>query len=159
MIESLLLPEDLKSFSLGYSGLRFFNESELSDGQLGYSVDPDGRSLAGSNPGDWKDGWTVIGYDERCGDPIFVDLNSEGFPVFTAVHGLGEWTPKQIGDTLESFRKCVDEISAISIGRENPVKLEANPISNLMRQEVLKKIKSFSLDSDLEFWELTMGFY
>ena len=158
MSESLHYLEDLKSFSLGYSGLRFFNESELSDGQLGYSVDPDGSSLAGSNSGDWKDGWTVIGYDESCGDPIFVDLHSEGFPVFTAVHGLGEWTPKQIGDTLESFRKCVDELASLSIGRENPVELDANPINNLVREVVLKKVSSLSPNSDLEFWELMMGF-
>ncbi len=66
---------------------------------------------------------------------------------------------KQIGDTLESFKKCVHELATLSIRRENPVRLEANPINDLMRQDVLKRVNAFSPDSDLEFWELTMGFY
>ncbi len=153
------LLKGLQSFSLGTSGLRFFTDSEFAEGQRGYSNNPEGAPLVSSEVGGWEAGWTVIGYEESCGDPIFIDVNANGFPVFTAMHGMGTWAPKRIADTLESLRQIIDEFAKLSVGRENPVSLEANPISNSLRNEVLEKVRRLSPSADLEFWELTMGFY
>lgn len=75
--------------TIGYTIIYLFAEAELSEGQKGYSVEPNGKSLVGEKDGEWKSSWLVIGFEELCGDPIFVDLDSEHLPVFTAVHGIG----------------------------------------------------------------------
>jgi hypothetical protein len=149
----------LNSFSLGSSGIRIFTESEFPEGQRGYSVGVEGESLVGEEEGDWHTAWKVIGFEESCGDPIFVDEKTDGLPVFTAVHGAGSWAPTRIVDTLDSFRQTLAIVSRVAVGRENPVKLEANPINDSLRREVLERIKTLNPGADLEFWELTMGFY
>jgi len=144
---------------LGSSGFRFFHESEFANGQRGYARGADGESLVGNDDGDWKPNWQVIGYEEACGDPIFVDTASKGLPVFTAMHGTGEWTPKLIADTLDSFKQSLHVIAEIAVGRENPVKLEANPIDDSVRKEALERIRILNPGVDPEFWELAMGTY
>jgi hypothetical protein len=47
--------------------------------------------LTGQSEGDWKPNWLVIGFEDLCGDPLFVDIESAGFPVFTAAHGMENW--------------------------------------------------------------------
>lgn len=159
MIHSSIPLQGLKSFSIGSSGFHFFSESEFSEGQRGYSVDDTGRSLARSEKGGWQHSWQVIGYEESCGDPIFVDSAAEEVPVFTAIHGVGEWHPTLIGESLASFRECINVLANLAVGRENPVRLAANPIDDLLRKTTIEKIKTLSPNSNLEFWELTMGFY
>ena len=159
MIQSSILLQGLKSFSIGSSGLYLFSESEFSEGQRGYSVDNNGRSLASSEKGGWQHPWQVIGYEESCGDPIFVDSAAVGVPVFTAIHGIGEWNPTLIGDLLASFKECLNILANLAVGRENPIKLAANPIDDLLRKTTIEKIRTLNPNSNLEFWELTMGFY
>ena len=55
--------------------IRLFSVNELSNAQLGYSINSDGNSLIGEENGDWKENWFVIGKlcEDLCGDPIFVD--------------------------------------------------------------------------------------
>ena len=158
MSDSYSLLADLKSFSIGSSGFRFFTEAEFAEGQLGYSRNG-GESLAGQDEGDWKSTWQVIGYEEACGDPIFVDTSSEELTVFTAIHGIGEWTPKPIADTLDSFKQSLAVLAEVAIGRENPVRLEANPIDDSLREKTLVRIRTLNPHADLEFWELAMGIY
>lgn len=149
----------LNSFSLGSSGLRIFTASEFPEGQRGYSVGVEGESLVGEEEGDWNAAWKVIGFEESFGDPIFVDEKADGLPVFTAIHGTGEWNPERIADSLDSFRQILEVVSEVAVGRENPVRLEANPINDSVRREVLERIKTLSPGANLEFWELTMGFF
>ena len=84
-------------------------------------------SLTGSKKGDWKSEWRVIGYEDCCGDPIFVDSKANDTPIYTAEHGMGEWTPLRIADSFEAFLKSLTIVSEIAIGRENPMLLEKNP--------------------------------
>lgn len=56
----MMFTEKIRSFlattndiSLGYSELSFFNVDNLSDGQIGYSIDTNGKSLTNGNDGDW----------------------------------------------------------------------------------------------------------
>lgn len=81
--------------------IELFNSEEIEERQLGYSFDEEGQSLAGNEEGDWKDGWIVIGIDSYLGDPIFVDSNDENCPVYTAMHGEGEWEKECIAERIE----------------------------------------------------------
>ncbi|GLV63496.1 hypothetical protein Bmyc01_21660 [Bacillus mycoides] len=81
--------------------IELFNSEEIEEGQLGYSFDEEGQSLAGNEEGDWKEGWIVIGIDSYLGDPIFVDSNDENYPVYTAMHGEGEWEKECIAERIE----------------------------------------------------------
>ncbi|MCU5459850.1 hypothetical protein OCA96_09205 [Bacillus cereus] len=81
--------------------IELFNSEEIEEGQLGYSVDDEGQSLTGNGDGDWKEGWIVIGIDLYLGDPIFVDSNDENCPVYTAMHGEGDWESECIAERIE----------------------------------------------------------
>lgn len=154
--ERFLLPAGLEKIALGYTTLTFFSSLELLPGQTGYSVGSDGRSLAGRNDGDWREGWLVIGYEDCCGDPLFVDSYSADSPVYTAAHGMGEWKAHQIADSYEAFVKSLKIISDIAIGRDNPVRLAENPIDPAEGKNALDGIKQLNPNSDIEFWELLL---
>jgi hypothetical protein len=145
--------------SLGNTTLHFFSEAEFLQGQVGYSVDPGGQSLAGDNDGDWKESWQVIGYEDLCGDPIFIDVSFAEVPVYTASHGMGEWKPTQISDSFEAFSKSLKIVAEIAVGRENAVKLVANPIGLAEAETSLDAIRAINPNSDMEFWELLFGIY
>ena len=85
-----------KTITIGYSGLELFGKPELQAGQIGYSVSPDGKQLSGAGSGYWNESWVVIGHEVICGDPIFIDTDNLQYPVFTAMHGKGTWSPRLI---------------------------------------------------------------
>lgn len=113
----------------GAGGIVLLKPSELEDGQVGYSVDPKGKSLAGEDDGDWSLDWIVIGTETACGDPIFMSTNPP-YPVFTSIAGESAWQAKLVAPSLDSFWKCVDTFRQIASGRANPTQLEANPLSD-----------------------------
>jgi hypothetical protein len=82
--------------------VELYAPAELEAGQVGYSVDVEGRSLIGGDGG-WRAEWVVIGIETLLGDPIFVDVTTPQLPVFTAMHGMGKWDPELIADSLEQF--------------------------------------------------------
>src|SRR5215467_13852722 len=120
--------EILKSFpskvSLGYETICIYRGSERDSGQMGYSVSSGGGSLTGDGDGHWHAHWIVIGYEELCGDPIFIDTARDGFPVYTAPHGEGRWDATSIAVSLESFGKSLSAIAQIAKNREFPTALE-----------------------------------
>lgn len=67
--------------SIGYRIVTLFSSNELGEAQLGYSVDINGQSLAGTGDGDWHPSWLVIGNEDETGDPIFIDTDDDQFPV------------------------------------------------------------------------------
>jgi hypothetical protein len=83
----------------------------------------EGQSLIGDKKGDWRGHWVIIGYAEQCGDPIFIDKSAANFPVYTAVHGEGSWSPEQIAASLDGFSKALSTVARIARGRESPVAL------------------------------------
>ena len=80
-----------------------FNKEEVEEEQLGYRIDELGNSLLGNDKGDWKEHWFVIGYDQDLGDPLFVDINDKNYPILTAEHGMGEWVPSIMYNSLKEF--------------------------------------------------------
>lgn len=88
--------------------VHLYERSEFKDGQIGFRVDPEGKSLLGDEEGDWQDDWYVIGYTDEAGDPIFVDITKVDFPVYTAEHGKGSWHPKLLFESLDEYLASVE---------------------------------------------------
>jgi hypothetical protein len=143
----------LEKVSLGYRTVLLFPVAELEEAQLGYSVSDAGETLAGENEGDWKSSWLVIGHEDLVGDPIFVDLNTQELPVFTAAHSKGAWNPTLIASSFEGFIKAMEEIEGVSDMRGNPVQLERNQLPDVERERVLGRIAELNGNASLEFWQ------
>jgi len=141
-----------KSVSIGSMELNISNLTQLDQHQGGYSRDAAGRSLVTGKKGDWKEEWTVIGWNE-LGDPIFIDLKSRGFQVFSAMHGEGSWEPYRIADSLNTFGQILTKLGDLSQNRENPVRLEKNPISPEEAKDFLNFVQQNNRNSDMDFWK------
>lgn len=124
---------------------------------MGYSIGPDGTSLTGNKDGDWRSSWLVIGNEELCGDPIFIDTAATGYPVYTAAHGADRCDPVPIAASLTGLREALAVIGRTATGRENPVALEENPILEAERQSALKEIGGHNPGIDVSFWAMMLG--
>lgn len=139
--------------SFGCSTIRVYRPSELSSGQIGHSIGPSGEVLSGDRNGDWRRAWLVIGFDQTCGDPIFIDTAEEGYPVYTAVTGNGRWAPQLIAVSLIAFAQVLSAIAAVAQGRENPVALEKHPLTQQEKEFALATIRQHNPRIDVSFWE------
>lgn len=144
----------IASVSLGYTTVHVHRPTELDEAQTGYSVDTNGTPLVDGEPGSWQRGWVVIGYEDSCGDPIFIDTETEDFPVYTAMHGTGKWEPHLIATSLRNFAAAMSEVREVAKERETPVQLDASPISSAERNSVLDSIRRHNPRIDLTFWEI-----
>ena len=142
-----------REVSLGYRTLTLVSTEDLKEAQIGYSVDADGQSLVGINEGDWHSSWFVIADEDETGDPIFIDIDDDKYPVYTAMHGEGDWEPNKIAVSLKSFTLALSYIKELSVGRENPVALEKNPIALEEQKRILTLISEDNKNIDIEFWE------
>lgn len=113
-IFEMLTDFGLTDISFGSQGFRIFLPEEILEGQLGYSMHPDGTDLTDANDGDWKKEWIVIGRDVSIGEPYFVDSCCANLPVFTAMHGRGSWEPDQISNSLYNFLNCLKHLRSVS---------------------------------------------
>ena len=141
-----------RELSIGYRTVSLWDVGELEAGQVGYSRAPDGADLTSSDPGGWVASWLVIGVEDQCGDPLFVDLAVPGFPVYTAMHGLGMWDPDQIGDSFGTFVSALRDVASEAEGRTNPVELEENSIATATIKSLLERIQKSNPTSDMNFW-------
>lgn len=144
--------DETEDISIGYNEINFFNADNLEKAQIGYSIDEKGNSLIGKNSGDWKKNWIVIATDS-LGDPIFIDSENLSLPVFNSQHGQGEWQETYIAISLDSFSKILKNLKDLSIGRENPVKIEKKPILKIELDSFLEKTKNDNNKMDVGFWE------
>jgi len=113
----------------GVGGIALLSPAELEQGQIGYSVTPQGTTLIGDGDGDWQFNWLVIGYETACGDPIFMSVVPP-HPVYTAMHGQGSWNAKLVAPSLDIFWKCLEVFLQFATGRGSPVQVDANPPSD-----------------------------
>jgi hypothetical protein len=139
--------------SFGCSTIRVYRPRELASGQVGYSISPTGESLSGDKNGNWRKTWLVIGYDETCGDPIFIDTAEEGYPVYTSLIGQGRWDPQRIAVSLVAFARSLSAVAAIAQGREHPVALENRPLTPREKDATLATIRQHNPRLDIGFWE------
>jgi hypothetical protein len=142
--------------SFGCATIHVYRPSELKVGQVGYSISPTGESLVGDKDGDWRSTWLVIGYDETCGDPIFIDRSKEEYPVYTAMIGKGRWDAVPIAVSLQAFGRALSAIAAVAEGRENPVALEQTPLPESEKDRVLAAIRQHNPQIGLDFWQILL---
>lgn len=139
------------SVSFGYSSIDLAPVAELEVAQQGYSIVPDGDTT------DWRDEWVVIGHEGSMGDPIFIDTDVDDFPVYTAAHGMGEWSPQLIAFTFRHFIQILQQLEVLGRERSNPVELERHPITDHERESFIEFIRRDSSDIDFTFWECILG--
>ena len=132
---------DLDEVSLGFRTVTLLPPDELGAAQEGYEGEG------------WSPSWLVIAQEDELGDPIFTDTASDRLPVFTAPHGEGDWNPVQIADSFQGFVAGLAAVASVSDSREHPIGLEANPLSDAERTEVLGTVRTENPGSDSEFWE------
>lgn len=156
MIPEYLIAREAVPFgvvSLGYRSVILHTQDELQQGQLGYSMDDQGTPLTGDAPGDWRENWLVIGYEDECGDPIFIDAARREFPVYTAPHGEGDWVPNLIATSFATFVRALTSVKNLSVGRENPVERAGNPVPASEGRAILEAISHENPGASSEFWE------
>jgi hypothetical protein len=149
---SAIAPE----LSFGYTTIHIYRPWELPSAQVGFSVSPTAESLVGDDDGDWRRNWLVIGYDESVGDPLFIDTSEEGYPVYTAMRGEGSWDPQCIAISLTAFAHALSAVAAVAKGREHPVALEQNPLTQSEKDIVLANIRQHNPNMDVRFWEILL---
>lgn len=151
-IEELKIKIDSLKFdnlSLGYNELNFATSETLSGFQLGYSIDPKGKSLIGEKDGDWDENWIVISRDD-LGEPHFTDLKTG--KVFTVMHGQGDWEPDLISISLEKYIETINILFELSKKRDNPDDLENNPITQNEIEQFEKFIEEAN-NGKVEFYK------
>jgi hypothetical protein len=153
----------IEEVTFGWMGIKVYQPHQLKRAQLGYSVV--GRwaywlSFLGiywrrpwKREGDWRDNWLVIANDDLVGDPIFVDLQLDVLPVYTAAHGEGEWEPILLASSFRGFVEALREIDRVSAGRTYPVALEENPLPDHERTTVLGAIQRAIGNGQIGYWE------
>ena len=144
--------KNLKEVFFGSNGFSITDEASISDLQLGYSVNPDGRNMSGPNEGDWQKNWIVIGTDTEVGDPFFVDTNESSLPVYTGMHGIGEWRAELVSTSLFSFIEVLSYLSDVSKQDFAQIDPDENTITD---PEELATIKSKlqELSGEKYYWE------
>ena len=142
----------IQKVSCGYLTVTLFSPEELDDAQIGYRASETGEDLTGINEGDWNPNWLVIGHEDRCGDPIFVDVSRSTLPVFTAAHGQDRWDPELLAFSFSGFVLALNEVDRVCVNRRNPVELKRNPLSPGERETLLRQIAAMTETSNHEFW-------
>ena len=123
----------------------------LEDMQLGYSMDSNGRSLVGTNHGERKENWFVIGYHDESGDPIFIDINKKSFSVYTAEHGIGEWNSKAITSSFIGFIKISNYLAELSKRTEDTLTNRNSQLSIVDKIILLIKILYYTKRINIPF--------
>lgn len=150
---SLRVQRDAVSFdrvTLGYTTVHLYPASALREAQSGYGVTP------GEEDPDWEESWLVIGMEDCTGDPIFVDIEDEDFPVYTCAPDMSEWTPELIANSFQNFIEILDRIRLVARGRENPEALAAKPLTEEECDGILDFIRQNNPDVSLSFWEVLL---
>ena len=143
----------LDGVSFGWTDVVLYPVEELEEGRVGYATGADGEDFTGETDGDWRASWLVIGHDGLVGDPIFVDIAEDGFPVCTAAHGQGRWDPQRVADSFQRFGRALEIVEAESGESGSPAELEARPLPAAKRQAILEQIAAENPGAELTFWE------
>lgn len=94
-----------QDIELGTYEIYLFSQNELEKGQIGYRYDKHKNSLISKEHGKWKDEWIVIGCETDMGDPVFVNIDDDAYPVYTAERGTEVWQPVHIGNIDEIIKQ------------------------------------------------------
>ncbi len=152
-IIEVIKSKNLKEVFFGSNGFSIADEGSIKDLQLGYSVHPDGSDLSGTNEGDWRKSWVVIGTDTEVGDPFFVDTSEPSLPVYTAMHGMGEWSAELVSTSLTSFLEVLDYLNSISKQKFARIDPDENTITDPKELAAIKK-KLQEISGEKYYWKI-----
>ena len=73
------------------------------------------EDLTSTAPGAFQPGWYVVA-QSYFGDPFIVDFTEEaqGFPVYYAPLGAGEWVPTKLAASLADFTTLLIDLAALA---------------------------------------------
>lgn len=155
------LEEELKLLNLEseqieeWINFAVFAPEKLEKAQVGYSVDPAGRSLITGEEGDWQPEWIVIGYTKLIGDPIILDTDEEGQPVSYLMHGMGEWgAGSYIAGSIKQWRGAVAKVMQFMKSHHdnsNP------PITRSELDDLVSDIVEADDCADSDTWEMLLA--
>lgn len=135
-----------------YVNIEIFPFEQLDKYQIGYSVDPSGKSLVTDDEDTWNENWIVIAYETLCGDPIIIELNEDKYPVSLLMHGMDSWDNGiYLADSMESFLNIFKEI--VYFLTEKQVLKGNRNIQHKELKAILNNIIKISNTSDFETWE------
>lgn len=151
-VETLLSEFALSEVYFGSEGYRIFLPAELAKAQNGYARHPNGTSLTGEKPGDWKKEWLVFGRDTQLGDPYFVDTSAGDLPVYSAMHGMGKWEPLDVCPTLKGFLAALRHLHQAA--GQSAAQIEPDG-STMTGRPQLKKLEDelAALSGERDFWK------
>jgi hypothetical protein len=139
----------IEHVSIGSGGIYLIPVRDLDKAQRGYGDVADDTA--------WQPEWAVIGHEESCRDPLFIDIDDDDYPVYMAEHGTGTWSPQLIAFTFRHFSKILERLHTLSRGRANPAELKRRPISDDERRSFIEFIRRDSSQIDFSFWESLLG--
>jgi len=146
-----------KGVSIGYNGIDLFDEKDIEKGQIGYSRLANGTSIVGQENGDWLAHWLVMGREPNLGDPIFIDISNPDFPIYTAAHGEGSWSPELISSTYSGFLRIIEKLEVLAAKRRNPTKMQENPMTKEEYDEFIEFVSDKGGLVDASFWEILIA--
>jgi len=140
--------------------MAFHAPHELERAQVGYALDPEGRSLTSSEEGAWQPEWVVIGYTPLVGDPIIVDLGEAKQPVSYLMHGMGEWgAGSYIAGSIGQLQKALEKVNRWIAQKKGQADNRKLPIA-VTRSELDKLVAEIVAEdeyADVEIWEMMLA--
>lgn len=113
---------------------------------------PDGGELSGPNEGDWQESWVVIGADTEVGDPFFVDTNDPSFPVYTAMHGMGEWSTELVSTSLSSFLESLAYLNSVGKQEHAQIDPDENTVTDPVKSTAIEK-RLLEISGEKYYWQ------
>lgn len=132
--------------------------SALEQAQYGFGQDENGHDLSGTNAGDWQSSWLIIARDTELGDPYFVDVSDNEFPVYTAFLGESGWEIEQVTVSLLGFVNCMNILH--SNGEQTQAQFV--PDDNTLIDEAGLAVLQQKLSANAEnaaFWQMFFNCY
>ncbi|TMP35974.1 hypothetical protein [Pseudoalteromonas rubra] len=154
-ISTALTSHAISGVFFGASGISVADESTLARLQIGFSIHPDGSGLTGTEDGSWYQSWIVIATDSVLGDPFFVDTSDPPMPVYTAMHGEGQWIPEQVSTSLNSFLESLLYLNKLSKQSFAQVSPDENTITDPRELAVIER-QLQTISGETEYWEYFM---
>lgn len=134
-----------------YVNFDIFSFEQLDEFQVGYSIDTDGNSLVTDEEDTWDANWIVIAYETMCGDPIIIDLNEDGYPISSLMHGMDSWgVGGFLADSMDSFINFIKDIG--NFLTEKQVLEGKRIIQNRELKTLLNKFLEINKFADFEIW-------
>jgi hypothetical protein len=125
--------------SIGYTTITIYPSDSLEDMQI-TGIDY------------LSDKFIVFGNEDVCGDLLCVDTSNNSLPVYL-VPLDNEIDSECISISFDNFINILHLLRDISIGRENPVKLERNPVPKNIEQNFINYIIMQNPDCEIQYWE------